>query len=29
MLLGLSIARTNFRGLLLTKGGLVSGILGY
>jgi hypothetical protein len=29
MLLGLSIAETDFRGLFLTKGGLVSGILGY
>jgi hypothetical protein len=29
MLLGSSVAGINFRGLLLTKRGLVSGILGY
>jgi hypothetical protein len=29
MLLGLFITGTDFRGLLLTKGGLVSSILGY
>jgi hypothetical protein len=29
MLLGLSVAGTDFKGLLLTKGGFISGILGY
>ena len=29
MLLKLFVAKTDFRGLLLTKGGLISGVLGY
>jgi hypothetical protein len=29
MLLGSSVVGTNFRGLFLTKGGLISGVLGY
>jgi hypothetical protein len=29
MLLGLSVAKTDFRGLLLTKGDLISNLLGY
>jgi len=29
MLLGLSVIRTDYRGYLLTKEGLASGVLGY
>jgi hypothetical protein len=29
MLLGLFVTKTNFKGLFLIKGGLISGILGY
>jgi hypothetical protein len=29
MLLGLSVTGTDFKGLLLTKKGLISGVLGY
>ena len=29
MLLKLSVAETDFKGLFLTKGGLISGVLGY